>query len=136
MTSNMEALLTILSGNKELSQKFTQLDQRSMIDAAKELGITLTEADFSKPEGDLSEAELQAVAGGGECYCVIGGGGTQGGDDVVCACVAYGQGDVAEDSQYVGRRGSLRCQCFLGGTGEKAEEYVKSYCCCGGVTYN
>lgn len=134
MTANMEALLKILSENSELGHKFAQMDKQNLIASAKELGVELTDADFAQPE-TMSDAELNAVAGGGECVCVLGGGGTQGGDDGVCACVAYGQGNVADDSQYVYRRGAPRCQCFVGGTGEVAEEYVRSYCCCGGVTY-
>lgn len=116
MTSSMEALLTILSGNKELSQKFTQLDQISMIAAAKELGITLTEADFAPAdEGEISENELETVAGGKECYCAIGGGGTSSNkNEDTCGCAIVGVG-------MENKKDTHRCLCNVGGYGYEME---------------
>ena len=55
---------------------------------------------------ELSEDELEAVAGG-ICFCVVGGGGT--GTGKACGCGVYGVG--TNDS-------GKRCGCFMGGDGD------------------
>ena len=60
-------------------------------------------------EKELDADELDAVAGGGDCYCAIGGGGTADEDAKTCACVLGGGGEY----DY----GSPRCACVAYGEG-------------------
>ncbi len=62
---------------------------------------------------ELSEDELDAVAGGGSCWCAMGGGGTGDGvepntgiDEKTCACVLGGGGE------YVDADGDKKCRCW------------------------
>ena len=123
MTENMKNFLAKLSADAELTKKAVKMDKEALIVMARELGVELTEADFLQPEGELNENELKVVAGGKACYCVMGGGGEADSQDDVCACVAYGQGHISEDSNYTLNRGCVRCVCVLGGGGTTAEEY-------------
>ena len=95
MTENMKKFLEEMSKNKELKEKVKTQGKEEIIALAKELGVILTEADFEAPEGELSEKELAGVSGGGECWCVVGGGGTEDSNGNVCACVALGMGEDA-----------------------------------------
>ena len=119
MSENMKKFLELVSKDENLKQKmqsFNDMEPEKAIQAsialAKELGIELSEADFAKEEsnGELSDDELDAVAGG-NCGCFIGGGGdgTTGPSDdrkeYDCVCVTYGDGDDV-------------CLCALVGTGE------------------
>ena len=75
------------------------------------MGCELTEADFVQPEGEVSEAEMDAVVGGYKrCVCIIGGGGKEDSEGDVCACVAMGMGLSKVD-------GETRCVCHSAGTG-------------------
>ena len=75
---------------------------------AAEYGIALTESDFTNPapSAELSDDELDAVAGGHGivCFCIAAGGGDGGGQ--ACACV-LGGGGTTPDS----------CVCVIGGSG-------------------
>lgn len=115
MTENMKKFLEFVAQNPDVLEKAKALQaegeeavKATAIAFAQEHGYVLTEADFEAPEGELSERELQDVAGGGGkgpdtggCYCLLGGGGggTQTDGDIYgCACVGYGQGgDGAAD---------------------------------------
>ena len=127
MTENMKKFLDFVSRNPDVLEKAKALQAEGeeavktvAMTFAKEHGFTLTEADFAPPEGELSEKELQAIAGGGGkgpntggCYCMLagGGGGTQTDDDIYgCACVGYGQGGDAKDDHWV-------CYCTAMGAG-------------------
>ncbi len=117
MTDNLKKFFEFVANDPELLEKAKQLKvedtekaKEIAIAFAKENGFELTEADFEAPEGELSESELSGLAGGGECFCFVGGGGTKDDRDGVCACVLAGGG---EDS--VGR---TRCTCIGGGSGE------------------
>ncbi len=123
MSENMKKFLELVSKDETLKQKmqaFKDMEPADAISAgitlAKELGIELTEADFAKEKsgGELSDDELDAVAGGGGCGCAGagGGGGTDinDGDTYGCACVAYGQGGD-------GHVDDFNCFCFFGGAG-------------------
>ena len=77
---------------------------------AKEQGLVLTPADFEPAKGEINEDELASVAGGGQCVCVAGGGGTPGPDVKTCACVGLGLGFNSKDQR--------RCFCFNIGTGD------------------
>ena len=105
MTENQKKFLEAASKNEELRKKINEMDQKTIIVAAKELGIELSEADFIQPDGELNADELEAVTGGGKCECVAGGGGTRTGEDDVCACVMAGAGFYDA--------GGPRCECFI-----------------------
>ena len=115
MTQNMEKFLAKLSADAELAKKAITLDKDALIALAKELGFDLTDADFAKPEGEVSLNELAAVTGGGDCLCVAAGGGTRDEDSKPCGCVAAGGG--YHDN------GEQRCYCIVGGSGD-AEKSV------------
>ena len=119
MTENMKKFLEAVSQDPALGAKVSAADQDALIAIAKEIAIELTDADFAPPSGEMSDDELENVAGGGECYCAMGGGGTRegahgyaeqywGGLDV-CACVLAGFG-------YYGN-GKERCGCAFAGGG-------------------
>ena len=125
MSENMKKFLELVSKDENLKKKalaFNNMETAKAIQAviafAKELGIELTEADFDKKEsdGELSDDELDAVAGGGGCGCAFGGGGDgtdNFGDDYTCACVGYGQGGQGVDR--------LNCVCpVVGGGADEA----------------
>lgn len=109
MTENMKHFLEKVSGDKALIEKISKLAKAELITMAKELGFELTEADFVPQEGELSVDELDTVAGGGDCYCAVGGGGTAGEKDNACACVLGGFGNSSERHE--------RCVCALAGAG-------------------
>ena len=120
MTENMNKFLELVSQNTELAAKVNVADKNELIAMAKEMGIDLTEADFAQQAAELSDDELDAVAGGGVCVCVAGGGGSKKGasDDAkkywngldACACVLGGMG-------YYGNGDRIRCTCMVGGNG-------------------
>ncbi len=134
MSENLKNFLEFIASNPELLEKAKQLKmddsekvKEITITFAKENGFELTEADFEAPEGELSESELSGLAGGGSCFCAAGGGGTEGGNDGVCACVGYGQGDIVDNptgESLKGYGGRSRCVCILMGSGEVAEDAV------------
>ena len=112
MTDNLKAFLEKASCDKELMEKIsTEKDPQALIALAKEKGITLTEEDFKRPVEELSEDELDTVAGGGDvsCACAMGGGGTKDNNDKTCACVLAG---VGYDKYH-----SERCLCGFAGYG-------------------
>lgn len=119
----MREFLELMERNEELKNKVAQMDAdihtqvSDYIALAAEYGVELTEADFQPASaGELSEDELDAVAGGKTCACVMGGGGT--GEDVTntktCACVMGGGGQMQD--------GAARCHCVLVGTGADEKE--------------
>lgn len=121
MTENLKKFLEALSSNEELGQKASAASQEELLAMAKELGIELTEDDFKQESKELSDDELDAVAGGKACVCVAGGGGEKdtfnGGRkdiplDNVCACVVVGTGTYT----WKGRK-EQRCLCSVGGYG-------------------
>lgn len=121
MSENLKKFLEYIEKNPELLEKAKQFKaddpekaKEIAIAFAEEHGFELTEADFEAPEGELSVDELNTVAGGGTCACVVGGGGTESdGRDVVCWCVVAGFGDDIFGDQ--------RCGCAFGGGGESAD---------------
>ena len=127
MTGNAKKWLELVSTDPELQQKTKELqtetiDQQKakITELAQAHGITLTEEDFAVPQGgELSDDELDAVAGGGGCGCpVIGGGGGEDvitGDHYECGCFVGGGG-----TSYACRNGGtagIRCVCGVIGGG-------------------
>lgn len=133
MNENLRSFLDAISSDLDWVAKQKDLEKNEAVQAAlekaAELGIPLTAADFEAPEGELSEDELVAVAGAGECYCAVGGGGTSsdyedrecysyGFVDQVCWCVMYGEGwrdDYRYGETWTGDE--QRCECPMIGTG-------------------
>ena len=94
-----EQLQKVLQEHPELNDRLKAITadsqtelQEKMIELLKEYGVVLTAEDFKAPEGELSDDELAAVAGGGGCGCAFGGGG--GGDGLGCVCLMSGAGDI------------------------------------------
>ena len=131
MSENLKKFLELLASNKELEAKALACNElgeekgkEAMLALAKECGIELTEADFEKKaapaSGELSDDELDTVAGGtGACACVLGGGGggidDNDGNVFGCACAAYGQGGD-------GRANDFNCWCPGLGVGKSDEQ--------------
>ncbi len=114
----MKKFLEEMEKNPELKAKMEELDKdpastpKDFIKAAAEYGVELKEEDF-KPaaaQGELKDDELDAVAGGGTCACVIGGGGTADNHHGTCACVLVGYG---EGNSYY----DMGCYCSAAGGG-------------------
>ena len=132
MSENLKKFLELITSDKELEKKALACNdlgeekgKLAMIELAKENGIDLTEADFEKKEasGELSDDELDAVAGGGSncgCFAGGGGGGVDASDGKVfgCACVAYGQGGD-------GRANDANCVCALYGYGYEDAQWLR-----------
>ena len=96
MTENMKKLLECLSEKKEYCDKLNTMSRDEIIALAKELGFELTETELSQPE-ELSDDELDAVAGAGRCICSFGGG-KAGEGEKTCACVMGGGGEYSDGS--------------------------------------
>ena len=112
MTENLQKFLETVSQNEELAAKISgEADHQVLIGIAKELGITLTEADLENKPVELEDDDLDTVAGGQSvnCSCALGGGGKKDDNDKACACVAVGLG--------YSKNGSQRCFCPLAGFG-------------------
>ena len=111
MSENMKKFLELVSKSEELCEKASAADKEALIAMAKELGVALTDADFEKPTAELSDDELDTVAGGGDvsCACAMGGGGTKDSNDKTCACVLAGGGYA--------KTGRERCVCGFAGYG-------------------
>ena len=107
MNENLKKFLEKVSEDKALAEK----DPAALIPLAKEMGIELTEADLKRPVEELSDDELDTVAGGGDvsCACAMGGGGTKDANDKTCACVLAGVGYAKDKSE--------RCLCGFAGYG-------------------
>ena len=81
--NKQEQLQKVLQEHPELGDKLkaiatdsqTQM-QEKMIEILKEYGVSFTAEDFKAPEGELSDDELEVVAGGGICMCPLVGGGS------------------------------------------------------------
>ena len=113
MTDNMKRFLEAASQDKEFTEKLTKAKTpEDVIALAAEKGFTLTEEDL-KPQpvsGEMPDAELDAVAGGDKCLCIVGGYGAESGSDYMCVCpVAGGGGSSWLDE--------ARCVCVFGGDG-------------------
>ena len=93
----------------EVNINYYQSEEQALA-LGKELGIELTAQDFEQPQ-ELSDDDLDAVAGGSDvsCACAMGGGGTKDTNDRTCACVLAGVG--------YDKNGSERCLCGFAGYG-------------------
>jgi predicted ribosomally synthesized peptide with nif11-like leader len=107
MTENMKAFLEKVSADEALAEKAKALsgiqDEKEAIAAtiqlAEEAGCILTEADFVRPSGELSDDELDGVAGG------------------VDVCVFYGEGDSSISCLFYGEDADGKMKCWMTGMG-------------------
>ena len=110
MTDNMKKFLELAAGDAGLVERLNDMDKDAIIAEARQRGIELTDADFVEGESaELSEDELDAVAGGGKCACVVCGVGKAGDNCKECDC-SFGGGGVFEDKVN-------RCRCASIGGG-------------------
>ena len=123
MTENMKNWLEVVSKDKALQEKLMKLkdeapehQKATVTRMAKEKGIVLTTEDFASAESEeLSDDELDAVAGGGGCGCPVVGGGAgadpKTGEKFSCGCFSCGCGE---------ENGKDHCFCPIigGGTDE------------------
>lgn len=118
----MNKLQELLESNAELKAKIEAMNKdpkatvADFIAMAKEYGVELIEADLQPTPagGEISDSELEAVAGGGKCVCVAGGGGTGDKYHDTCACVAAGMGFGKITDEGIG----CDCGCPVVGTGK------------------
>lgn len=114
----MKKFLEEMEKNQELKAKIEQLDKdpastpKDYVRIAAEYGLEITEEDFklADAQGELQDDELDAVAGGSDCICFGGGGGSASEGDNTCACVLGGGGETSSRN--------CRCACVIAGTGE------------------
>jgi len=130
MSENLKKFLEAVSANEELNKKASAAPKEELLAMAKELGIELTEDDLKQESKELSDDELDAVAGGGTCACVLGGGGKKAGDGSVydvCACVVAGTGlkkltqtvyDPVMGEWRTETHNVARCVCVTAGAGK------------------
>ena len=136
MTENAKKWLELVSTDPELQQKTKELqtetiDQQKVkvTELAQAHGITLTEEDFAVPQdGELSDDELDAVAGGGGCGCPVIGGGA-GSDERTethygCACIVGGGGRIEKCMNGDDVSGA-NCICQIIGGGTDVGTYGK-----------
>jgi len=110
MTENFKKFLEAVSKDEELTAKVGVMGKDELLALAKKLGLELTESDLEK-SNELSDDELDTVAGGSDvsCACAMGGGGTKDNNDKTCACVLAGAG--------YSTNGRERCVCGFAGYG-------------------
>ena len=110
MIDNMKKFLELAAGDGELVERLNGMDKDAIIAEAQQRGIALSEADFAADtSAELSDDELDAVAGGGKCACVVCGVGKAGDNCKECDC-SFGGGGVFEDKVN-------RCRCASIGGG-------------------
>ena len=128
MTDNLQKFLEAASGDREFMDKVSKAETaEAVIALAKEKGFALTAADLTveAKQGEVSDDELEAVAGGKVCVCVAGGGGEAGNNDHTCWCVLVGEGSgyFHHNCGYYGTKdgNENRCFCLGGGHGDSVE---------------
>ena len=111
MSENLKKFLEAVSKDEALVAQVGAMGKEELLALAKELKISLTAEDLEKPAEELSDDELDTVAGGSDvsCACAMGGGGTKDNNDKTCACVLAGVGYTDTKSE--------RCLCGFAGYG-------------------
>ena len=116
MNEKLKKLMEEASKDSVLAERIKSADKDEIIIIAKELNIELTEEDFKLVENqELSESELEAVTGGGDCECAVFGNGSEDGLD--CGCVIGGFGDVHCRLSKCTGAGHGACVCPAAGVG-------------------
>lgn len=114
MTQKVKQFLEKVSADAELSRRLEHMSREDIVKLAGEMGINLSDSDFSASEGcdELSDSELSAVGGGDKCGCVVQGCGQPGRGDTSlqkCMCSITGTGEFED--------GCERCTCSFAGGG-------------------
>ena len=120
MTDNLKKFLEEASKDQEFIEKVNGTHApEALIALAAEKGFALTAEDLKpdQPTGELSEDELDAVAGGSACACISFGLGEKEKADKQCICYAAGAGKGVENKKEV-----LRCGCATIGGGESKND--------------
>ncbi len=119
MSENLKAFLEVAKADPELCEKLAKMGAEELVATAKERGIELSEEDFTPPVGEMSDADLNGVAGGGMLCPLIGmsrGVDSEDGNRYFCLCIAYGQGGD-------GRADDANCSCPIGGVGDNDQQW-------------
>lgn len=134
MTESKKKLLELASADQKLRSRLEACSHMPEEEAraqtmalAAQYGIRLTQEDFAPESREIDEDDLDAVAGGMCCFCVIGGGGTGSESDgftsQTCVCMACGDGEGykpnRQNPQAIHK--VPRCQCVVGGQGDDCE---------------
>ncbi len=128
MTNQAKEFIKAVQSNEELKMKFEALSQsiqgkdiqtahaevmQPVLELAKEYGYQLREDDFQLSQEELLDDELEAVAGGRSCTCIVLGAGkctsTFAEDSLTqaCVCILAGNGINADEHQF------RECPCML-----------------------
>ena len=96
MTDNMKKFLEAVS--EGAWENVNEMKKEELIAFAKEKGLELTEEDFIQEVANeeaekLTLDEMNSIAGGRYCLCVIGGGGGSDAKSDTCGCAFIGYGD-------------------------------------------
>lgn len=129
MTQNSEKLMIMVETNEEFRNKFLECKESEEVKKlALEYDLELNDEDldFSVDKEEIDAEELEAVAGGKACVCVMGGGGEANRKgQKTCACVGAGFGYVEFSCKFPSLSGSgtghddyMRCMCIAGGGGK------------------
>lgn len=134
MTESRKKLLELASADRELRDRLEACShmteneaQERVIALAAQHGIRLTREDFAPDSREIDEDELDAVAGGVCCFCVIAGGGSGSENSSftsqTCVCMACGDGEGYKPNQQNPQaiHKVPRCQCVVGGQGDDCE---------------
>ncbi|MBQ6132547.1 MAG: Nif11-like leader peptide family RiPP precursor [Lachnospiraceae bacterium] len=134
MTENLKKLAEFISTqDKETLKKVSRMSVEELASYARENGIEVTPEELekakerrNKEDSQLSEDELETVAGGLPCFCYFGSYGSESGyaeiledgselwtEDLECFCNNNGSGEMMEKNEVTG----LRCSCYFGGEG-------------------
>ena len=116
LQGKLHALNERHEGEELSDEKMMRIYEEDVLPLARECGFDFSMEDLKEyarvlsqsSPGELTEDELDAVAGGNTCACVIGGGG-KGSESSLCVCVAFGTGS--------NRFGGV-CVCVVGGGGK------------------
>ncbi len=126
MTEKAKEFLKHMSEDEALRQKMTELSKEQdeetakniLLTLAEEAGYSLSVEDFAIEQGEVNEAELDAVVGGWkQCVCPLGGYGAEDNDGHRCSCALFGSG-YQKATRNASRSEVHRCYCFLGGYGD------------------
>lgn len=120
VNENVRAFLEMVKADPDLSGRLSEMGAETLAAAARERGFDLSAGDFGLPAGEMSDSELENVAGG-SCFCFTGGGGhgqdPQDGDAYFCICAVYGQGGD-------GRVSDANCCCPVWGGGSGDQQWM------------
>ena len=124
MTDSLKKFLEEASRDADLADKVNNAQTiDAVISLAREKGFDLTKKELqltSSVREQLDEDEVEAVAGGKACACVVGGGGEATNyyksKDLTCACVLTGVGYGRDNLD--ANNTPTRCVCVGAGAGD------------------